>query len=140
MDRVKLYGLGQIASVLLLVLLGACTYTFIPLQPERQPFPERTNISGQLFEDGEEMLVRLEVRRIPQPGYLELRWYREDKVIAEKSLWAEGVGRLEVRLPYKPGVYHRVLVLSDKVPQLQLDIGTPALPKPPQDVPQPGDG
>jgi hypothetical protein len=118
-----------------LVLSTACSYTFIPLQPERQPFPQRTNVVGQLFEDGDSVVARLEVRRLSRPGYLELRWFREDKLIAERSLWAEGAGRLEARFPYQPGQYHRLLVLSEKAPQLQLDLGTPTLPKPPEEVP-----
>lgn len=36
---------------------------------------------------------------MPKPGYIELKWYREETLLAERSLWVEGPGKLEARLP-----------------------------------------
>lgn len=85
--------------LVLLLVLPSCRYTFLPLVPERVAFPDRPSIYGNLEPTEKEVVAKLEVRRMPKPGYIELKWYKEETLLAERSLWVEGPGKLEARLP-----------------------------------------
>ncbi|HEU4742678.1 MAG TPA: hypothetical protein VFS50_13880 [Meiothermus sp.] len=90
----------RVLTILILALtLASCRYTFLPLAPERAAFPDRPSIFGTLERTDKEVLAKLEVRRMPKPGYIELKWYKEETLLAERSLWVEGPGKLEARLP-----------------------------------------
>ncbi|MER3489916.1 MAG: hypothetical protein C4328_08450 [Meiothermus sp.] len=124
----------RVLTILALALaLASCRYTFLPLAPERVPFPDRPSISGTLEPGDREVIARLEVRRMPKPGYIELRWYREETLLAERSLWVEGPGWLEARLPLaaQNPDYHRLVVMLEGSVVLQLDLGTPSVPTAP---------
>ncbi len=116
---------------LLAVLLTGCRYTFLPLVPERAEFPDRPRVSGSLLESGNEVLAKLVVRSLSKPGYLELKWYQEEVLLTEKSVWVEGPGGLEARFSRPNDGYYRLLVLSEGSVLLQLDLGAPNLPSPP---------
>ena len=117
--------------LLLVFFLSGCTYTFLPLEPERVPFPARPSLTGTLTEREKTVIAQLEVRRMPKPGYIEVRWYLEETVLAERSLWAEGPRRFRFELPRPQEGYYRLIVLLENAPLLQLDLGTPSLPSPP---------
>jgi hypothetical protein len=117
--------------LLLVFFLSGCTYTFLPLEPERVPFPQRPSLTGKLVEEGKTVIAQLEVRRMPKPGYIELRWYLEETILAERSLWAEGPGKYRLELPRPQEGYYRLIVLIENAPLLQLDLGRPSLPSPP---------
>jgi hypothetical protein len=88
-----------LTTLVLLLALPSCRYTFLPLAPERVAFPDRPSIYGTLEPTEKEVVAKLEVRRMPKPGYIELKWYKEETLLAERSLWVEGPGKLEARLP-----------------------------------------
>jgi hypothetical protein len=96
--------------LLLLLVLSACRYTFLPLDPGRPPPPERPFVVARLLKDGEEARLVLRVERLPGPGYLHLKWYREGDLLLEKALFLEGPGVQEARFPLKEG-YHRLVGL-----------------------------
>ncbi|WP_119357378.1 hypothetical protein, partial [Meiothermus granaticius] len=127
---------GVWALLGLAVLLG-CRYTFVPLDPGKAAFPDRVMLSGtiQVVEHG--AVVKLSLRRMPEPGYLELRWYKDEQLFEEKSIWAEGPGEFEARFDRIDEGYYRLVVLVKNSPLLQLELGTPLLPSPPAPPPNP---
>ncbi len=121
------------------LLLAACRYTFWPLIPPEVPFPQRFSAVGTLEAAGEVAAAHLNVRRVPEAGYLEARWYRDETLLLERSLFVEAPRTYALELPLgEPGLYRLVLVWRE-VPVLQLDLGTPQLPTPPE-TPGPGEG
>jgi hypothetical protein len=116
----------------MVLLLGACRYTFVPLAPERVNFPDRASVNGTLEAVSKGAIVKLTVRRMPEPGYMELRWYKEDQLFQEKSIWVEKAGQFEARFDRIDEGYYRLIVLIKNSPMLQLEVGTPLLPTPPQ--------
>ena len=127
--------------LLLLLLLGGCRYTFWPLIPPEAPFPDRVQVVGRLEPEDEAARAVLVVRRWPEPNYLELRWYADEDLVEERSLWVERPGVLEARFPAEAGCFHRLLVVVAGRPVLQLDLGEPTLPPPPAAPnPAPGEG
>ncbi|MGC8967109.1 MAG: hypothetical protein ACP5JV_02065 [Thermus sp.] len=115
--------------LLLLPLLAACRYTFLPLDPGVPPPPERPFAVARLFPEGGEARLALRVERLPRPGYLLLRWFHEEALLGEKALFLEGPGTYEARFPLGEG-YHRLVGLWEGEPLFQLDLGTPRLPDP----------
>jgi hypothetical protein len=118
----------------LVLLLVGCTYTFLPLVPQRNYLPERTSLTGRLevaSPDSPQVLAQLQVRRLLQPGYLELRWYREETLLAERSVWVPAAGLYQVSLPRPEPGYYRLTISHEGRLLLQLDLGTPRLPDPP---------
>lgn len=115
----------------LVLLLVGCTYTFLPLVPQRNYLPERTSLTGRLEVASSQAVAQLEVRRLLQPGYLELRWYREETLLAERSIWVPAAGSYQVSLPRPELGYYRLTVSLENRVLLQLDLGTPRLPDPP---------
>jgi hypothetical protein len=121
--------------VLLLLLLSACRYTFLPLDPGRPESLDRPFVVARLHpEEGEARLV-LRVERLPQAGYLHLKWYREGELLLEKALFLEGPGVQEARFPLSGG-YHRLVGLWGERVLFQLDLGTPSLPDPDEEKDQ----
>lgn len=120
-----------LAGALLVVILTGCRYTFIPLDPGKATFPDRVMLTGTInpVERGAE--VKLSVRRMPEPAYLELRWYKDEQLFEEKSIWAEGPGEFEARFDRIDEGYYRLIVSVKNSPLLQLEVGTPLLPTPP---------
>ncbi|MBF6595468.1 MAG: hypothetical protein IVW51_13640 [Thermaceae bacterium] len=116
---------------LVLVTLTGCRYTFVPLDPGKAAFPDRVMLTGTIksVERGAE--VKLVLRRMPEPGYLELRWYKDDQLFEEKSIWAEKPGEFEAHFDRIDDGYYRLIVSVKNSPLLQLEVGTPLLPTPP---------
>lgn len=114
---------------LLLPLLAACRYTFLPLDPGRPPLPERPFLVARLLPEGEEARLLLRVERLPRAGYLHLKWFQEETLLQEKALFLELPGTYEARFPLGKG-YHRLVGLWEGQPLFQLDLGTPGLPDP----------
>jgi len=112
----------------LLLLLPACRYTFLPLDPGRPEGPSRPFVVARLLPEGGEARLLLRVERLSQAGYLHLKWYREAELVAEKALFLEGPGVQEARFPLEEG-YHRLVGLWEERVLFQLDLGTPALPE-----------
>jgi hypothetical protein len=121
--------------VLLLLLLSACRYTFLPLDPGRPEVPQRPFLVARLFPEGEEARLVLKVERLPQAGYLHLKWYREAELLKERALFLEGPGVQEARFPLNEG-YHRLVGLWAEGVLFQLDLGTPLLPDPDEEKDQ----
>lgn len=96
--------------LLLLPLLAACRYTFLPLDPGKPPPPERPFVVARLLPEGKEARLLLKVERLPRPGYLHLKWFREEALLQEKALFLEGPGAHEARFPLGSG-YHRLVGL-----------------------------
>ncbi|AAS80647.1 MULTISPECIES: hypothetical protein [Thermus] len=124
--------------LLLLPLLAACRYTFLPLDPGKPPPPERPFVVARLLPEGKEARLLLKVERLPRPGYLHLKWFREEALLQEKALFLEGPGAHEARFPLGSG-YHRLVGLWEGRPLFQLDLGSPSLPDP-EEVEDQGDG
>ncbi|AEV16032.1 MAG: hypothetical protein NZ846_03965 [Thermus sp.] len=116
-------------ALFLLVVLSACRYTFLPLDPGRPPAPERPFAVARLQPMGQEALLLLQVERWPLPGYLHLRWFREETLVLERALFLEGPGAYRLAFPLAPG-YHRLVGLYGGGVLFQLDLGAPALPDP----------
>ncbi|MCL6525827.1 MAG: hypothetical protein K6T57_02995 [Thermaceae bacterium] len=127
---------GVWALLGLAVLLG-CRYTFVPLDPGKAAFPDRVMLSGTIQAVEHGAVVKLSLRRMPEPGYLELRWYKDEQLFEEKSIWAEGPGEFEARFDRIDEGYYRLVVLVKNSPLLQLELGTPLLPSPPAPPPNP---
>ncbi len=121
----------RLALLLLALALGGCRYTFWPLIPQEEVYPERVSISGELQESDGAVTARLLVRRWPEANYLELRWYLEDKLVDERSIWLEKAKALTLQFPYHDQAAARLLVMVEGRPLLQLDLGNPSLPPPP---------
>ncbi|WP_457630119.1 hypothetical protein [Oceanithermus sp.] len=117
--------------LLALLLLSGCRYTFWPLLPAEESYPQRVSISGRLVEEDGWVIAELRLRRWPEPDYLELRWYRGDELLKADSVWVEGPGTVSRRLPHPGDGFYRLLVLTGDRPLLQLDLGEPSLPPPP---------
>ena len=78
--------------LLLLPLLAACRYTFLPLDPGKPPPPERPFVVARLLPEGKEARLLLKVERLPRPGYLHLKWFREEALLQEKPLFQLDLG------------------------------------------------
>ena len=131
-------GGPAMAWVALLLLLAGCRYTFLPLDPGRPPPPERPFVVARLLAEGERARLSLRVERLDAPGYLLLRWYREETLLQEKALFLEAPGTYEAFFPLGEG-YHRLLGLWGGRALFQLDLGSPSLPDP-EEVEDQGDG
>lgn len=114
-----------------LLLLAACRYTFLPLDPGRATLPKRTSLSGSLEITAQGAVAKLTVRRIAEPGYLELRWYKGNQLFQERSIWVEKPGVYQTQFERLDDGYYRLIVLLQNSPVLQLEVGTPLLPPPP---------
>ncbi|MFN4071319.1 MAG: hypothetical protein ACK4HT_07175 [Thermus caldifontis] len=121
-----------------LLLLGGCRYTFLPLDPGRPLPPERPFVVARLETGSQEAHLVLRVERLSQPGYLHLRWFREEDLLQEKALFLEGPGVYRVSFPLGQG-YHRLVGLWQGRVLFQLDLGTPSLPNPDEEE-EKGDG
>ncbi len=119
-----------------LLLLPACRYTFVPLDPGRATLPDRSSVTGTLETIERGAVVKLMVRRFAEPAYLELRWYKGDQLFQERSIWVERPGTFEAQFERLDDGYYRLIVLLQNSPILQLEVGTPLLPPPP--TPPPG--
>ncbi|APD10124.1 MULTISPECIES: hypothetical protein [Thermus] len=117
------------AFFLFLLLLSACRYTFLPLDPGKPLPPERPFVVARLVPVEREARLALRVERLPRPGYLHLRWYREETLLLEKALFLEGPGEYQALFPLGEG-YHRLVGLLEGEAIFQLDLGTPGLPDP----------
>jgi hypothetical protein len=114
-----------------LLLLPACRFTFVPLDPGRAALPDRFSVTGTLVPTERGAIAKLTVRRIAEPGYLELRWFKGDRLFQERSIWVEAPGAFQAQFDRLDDGYYRLMVLVQNSPILQLDIGTPLLPTPP---------
>jgi len=113
------------------LLLPACRYTFVPLDPGRATLPQRTSLSGTLEPAESAAVARLTVRHLAEPVYLELRWYKGDQLFQERSIWVERPGTYQARFERLDDGYYRLVVLVQNSPLLQLEVGSPFFPPPP---------
>ncbi len=123
--------------ILLVLLLAGCRYTFVPLDPGKPTFPQRPILNGTLERTDQGALLKLSVRRMPEPNYLELRWYKDDQLFQEKSIWVEQPGNFEANFDRLDDGYYRLTVSIQKSPYLQLELGTPLVPTQPVVPPPP---
>ncbi len=114
-----------------LLLLPACRYTFLPLDPGRATLPDRFSVTGTLETIERGAVARLSVRRMSEPGYLELRWYKGDQLFRERSIWVEQPGVYQAQFERLDEGYYRLMVLVQGSPILQLEVGTPLIPPSP---------
>jgi len=95
-------GVPRLALFLLALLLGGCRYTFWPPIPPEAPPPHRL-VAEVGLEPGEaQVRAAIRVLRVPEAGYLEALWYRDEKRIWHRAFFLEAPTTLEVALPY-PG-------------------------------------
>ncbi|MFD3006208.1 hypothetical protein [Thermus tengchongensis] len=120
---------GWLGGVAFLLFLAGCRYTFLPLDPGKPLPPERPFVVARLEKGAEEAILVLRVERLPSPGYLHLKWFREEALLQEKTLFLEKVGSYRVSFPLSEG-YHRLVGLWVEGVLFQLDLGTPSLPDP----------
>jgi len=124
------WGRGGVRFLAFLALfLGACRYTFLPLDPGGPPPPERPFVVARLAPEGGEARLSLRVERLSGPGYLHLKWFWGERLLLEKALFLEGPGLYQERFPLGQG-YHRLVGLWGGTPLFQLDLGSPSLPDP----------
>ena len=69
------------------VLLSGCAFTFIPLNPNPIRLEPKFVIgsASSLERQTSEIVLKLELRRVPQQGYVSVFLYRNDDQIAEDS-------------------------------------------------------
>ena len=73
-------------SLILLMLLSSCSYTFLPLTPAALTLAPRLVIGrAELTRSGENILLRLELLKVPNEGYLSVKLERNDDPLTEDS-------------------------------------------------------
>jgi hypothetical protein len=122
------YGLnGGLVWIGLIWLLSGCAFTFIPLIPEPIRLEPRLLVGSNsaLERQGAEIVLRLELTRVPNEGYVSLYLYRGDDKIGEDSKLA----RLDTRsleFRFSPAVIGRyravVFWASSVVRQFDLEV------------------
>lgn len=115
-------------AIVLALLLSACNPVWLPLQPEIQAYPARNSVTGTLENIEKGSIAHLVIANLKSAGYVELRWYKEDQLFEEKSVWLEGPTKLDQTLTRFDDGYYRLVVMLDRSPLLQLDTGTPFIP------------
>ena len=85
--------------LLFLFLLASCRYTFWPLVPEEAKSPELVFVEAELVPEQGQVRAEVRVHRVPEPGYLLLRWYRGKTLLFETARFVEGPTRLALALP-----------------------------------------
>ena len=74
-------------SAALIVLLSGCAFTFIPLEPNPIRLEPKFVIgsASSLERQTSQIVLRLELRRVPQEGYVSVFLFRNDDQVAEDS-------------------------------------------------------
>jgi hypothetical protein len=73
-------------SLVLILLLSSCSYTFLPLTPAPLGLEPRLVLGrAELTRSGNEILLRLEFQKIPTEGYLSVKLERNDDPVTEDS-------------------------------------------------------
>jgi hypothetical protein len=69
------------------LLLGACSYTFIPLTPRPLALPPAILVGAQsaLTRSQDRIVLRVTLQQVPSEGYLSASLYRDDERISEDS-------------------------------------------------------
>jgi len=121
----------RVHRVLLLfaLFLGGCRYTFLPLVPEAAPPPRTVLIEAELTEGEEVVRAVLRVQRVPEPGYLELRWLRGERPLWEGARFVEGGETLTLELPKEGTGPYRLEVRWQGERVLVRLLGAPTPPK-----------
>ncbi len=115
--------------LLALLALAGCRYTFWPPIPAEAPPPDRAVVALRLLAG--EAGVRAEVRvvRVPEPGYLEVVWTRDETPLFHRAVFVEGPAELAFDLPHPgKGSYRLVVRFQDETVAAAL-LGTPTPPK-----------
>jgi len=115
--------------LLLLALLAGCRYTFLPLVPKAAPPPPAVLVEAELAEAEGSVRATLWVRRVPEPGYLELRWYRGRTLLWEGARFVEGGEVLILELPQEDEGPYRLEVRWRGERVLVRPLGAPSPPK-----------
>jgi hypothetical protein len=75
-----------IASLVLMLLISSCSYTFLPLTPTPLQLEPRLVLGrAELTRSGKDILIRLEFQKIPTEGYLSVKLERNDDPVTEDS-------------------------------------------------------
>ena len=110
---------------LLALLLGACTYTYIPPVPEARTREKIFDLSSSdgLVGEGERLRLELTVDEVPEADWLAVQWFapNNDRVASE-SFWiepqAEGTTRTVLspeRVTLRPGTWRAVLSFRGRI-------------------------
>ncbi len=115
--------------LLALLLLAGCRYTFWPPIPAEAPPPQRFIAEVHLEPEGARVRAVIRVLRVPEAGYLEAVWYRDEKRIWHRAFFLEAPTVLETALPHPgPGSYRLVLRWQGETVAAAL-FGAPTPPK-----------
>ena len=115
--------------LLLVLLLAGCRYTFWPPLPEEAEGPGLVAVEAELVPEEGRVLAEIRVHRVPQPGYLLLRWYRDRSLLLETARFVEAPGRFQVPLPKAgEGSYRLELWWGEERVYLAL-LGSPSPPR-----------
>jgi hypothetical protein len=87
-------------SLIILLVVSSCSYTFLPLTPAPLTLAPRLVIGrAELTRSGADILLRLEFLKVPSEGYLSLKLERNDDPLTEDSkLISSDTQSLEWRL------------------------------------------
>ena len=111
--------------ILALLLLGACTYTYIPPVPESRTREEVFDLSSPsgLTTEGERLRLDVSVDEVPEADWLAVQWYAPNNdQVASESVWvepqAEGTVRTVLspeRVALRPGTWRAVLTFRGRI-------------------------
>lgn len=93
---------------MVLVLLAGCRYTFWPPVPQEAPSPALAFVEVALKAEGESVVAEVRAHRVPEPGYLLFRWYRNATLVVETARWVEGPSSLRLVLPAEQNGAYRL--------------------------------
>ena len=118
--------------LLLLLLFSGCRYTFWPLVPKETEAPTLVLVTASLKAENNHVLATIQVHRVPEPGYLEFRWYRGSTLLFSTSRFVEGPTTLTLDLPAADrGAYRLEAWWQDR----RVEVALWSRPSPPRTAP-----
>lgn len=73
-------------TIICLLLISSCSYTFLPLTPAALKLEPRLVLGrAELTRSGADIVIRLEFLKIPTEGYLSVKLERNDDPVTEDS-------------------------------------------------------
>ena len=113
------------APILALLLLSACTYTYIPPIPEARTREKVFDLSSPtgLTQEGERLRLDFAVGEVPEADWLAVQWFAPNNdQVASDSIWIEpeyerGTGTLFTpeRVTLRPGTWRAVLSFQGRI-------------------------
>ncbi len=110
--------------ILALLLLSACTYTYIPPVPEARTREEVFTLSSSsgLVREGERLRLDFVVEEVPEADWLAVQWFAPNNdQVASNSVWipeydrATGTLFSPERVTLRPGTWRAVLSFQGRI-------------------------